>query len=65
MLQMYVFLSDYLTQRSGATAIEYSLIAAGISLALVAVVFIFGDELMVTYGLMGDAMAEANENFDP
>jgi Flp pilus assembly pilin Flp len=31
--------------RSGATAIEYALIAAGISLALAVVVFVFGDDL--------------------
>lgn len=31
--------------KEGATAIEYGLIAAGISVAIVAVVFLLGDEI--------------------
>jgi pilus assembly protein Flp/PilA len=33
----------------GATAIEYGLIAAGISVAIVAVVFAFGDDLAALF----------------
>ena len=45
----------YLKDENGATAIEYALIAAGISLAVVASVFAFGDELEVLFqGLTGN-----------
>lgn len=37
--------SRWLTDRNGATAIEYALIAAGISLSIVAAVFTFGDQI--------------------
>lgn len=44
----------YMRDEDGATAIEYALIAAGISLAIVAAVFAFGDELEVLFdGLTG------------
>lgn len=53
-------LSIWWKNRDGATAIEYALIAAGISLAIVAAVFTFGDEigelfLTLTGLLTGDA----------
>jgi len=35
----------YAKNENGATAIEYGLIAAGISLAIVAAVYAFGDDL--------------------
>ena len=38
-------LSNWWKNRDGATAIEYALIAAGISLSIVAAVFTFGDEI--------------------
>ena len=45
----------YMSNEDGATAIEYALIAAGISLAVVASVFAFGDELEVLFeGLTGN-----------
>ena len=34
---------------SGATAIEYGLIAAGIAVAIVAIVFAVGDELVILF----------------
>ncbi len=37
------FLKSYLGDPSGATAIEYGLIAAGIAMAIAASVFFFGD----------------------
>lgn len=43
----------------GATAIEYGLIAGGISLAIVAAVFLFGDELSALFDSLADKMAEA------
>jgi pilus assembly protein Flp/PilA len=46
----------YMNDESGATAIEYGLIAGGISLAIVAALFAFGDKLGVVFGEMNSAM---------
>jgi pilus assembly protein Flp/PilA len=46
----------YMKDEDGATAIEYALIAAGISLAIVAAVFAFGDELEVLFGGLTNAL---------
>ena len=35
--------------RSGATAIEYGLLAAGVSVVIIATVFLIGDELKATF----------------
>lgn len=35
----------YMKDENGATAIEYALMAAGISLVIIGVVFTFGDQL--------------------
>ena len=40
----------FANDESGATAIEYGLIAAGISVAIVTVVGSVGDELVTTFG---------------
>ena len=64
MKKLLAFREAYLRNEDGATAIEYGLIAAGISLAIVAVVFTFGDQLEITFNSMEDAMAEANQNLD-
>jgi pilus assembly protein Flp/PilA len=45
MIKLLAFKNAYLKNEGGATAIEYSLIAAGISIAIVAAVFAFGDDL--------------------
>lgn len=37
------------SDESGATAIEYGLIAAGIAVAIAAVVFAFGEELVALF----------------
>ena len=60
MRKLLAFKEAYLKNQDGATAIEYGLIAAGISLAIVAVVFTFGDQLQLTFGSMEDAMVAAN-----
>ncbi len=39
----------FLREESGATAIEYGLIAAGISIAIIAVVFGLGTQLNTTF----------------
>jgi len=43
----------------GATAIEYGLIAAGIAVAISAVVFTLGDELANLFSTMSDQIAGA------
>lgn len=55
MIKLLALKNAYLNNESGATAIEYALIAAGISLAIVAGVFTFGDELEGLFtGLAGN-----------
>ena len=49
----------YLADKDGATAIEYGLIAGGISLAIVAAVFAFGDDLENVFNAIADSMASA------
>ena len=49
----------YAADKDGATAIEYGLIAGGISLAIVAAVFAFGDDLETLFNTIGSAMDKA------
>lgn len=60
MLKLLILKDLYLNNKDGATAIEYGLIAAGISLAIVAVVFTFGDQLELTFTTMTTSMTNAN-----
>ncbi len=66
MLKLLAIKDAYLKNEDGATAIEYGLIAAGISLAIVAVVFTFGDQLEAVFttmeGSLGAAAAEAESS---
>jgi pilus assembly protein Flp/PilA len=64
MLKLLAFKNAYLSSEDGATAIEYGLIAAGISLAIVAVVFTFGDQLETTFTTMETAMSSANDQIE-
>lgn len=45
MLKLIALKNAYIKNEDGATAIEYGLIAAGISLAIVAAVYAFGGDL--------------------
>ncbi len=47
----------FLKNESGATAIEYGLIAAGISIAIIAVVGTLGDNLNETFSEVASAIA--------
>jgi len=60
MLKLIAWKNAYIDGTDGATAIEYGLIAAGISLAIVAAGFAFGDDLETTFGTMETAMENAN-----
>jgi pilus assembly protein Flp/PilA len=47
----------FLRNESGATAIEYGLIAAGISVAIISVVQGLGSKLTTTFGSVSGALA--------
>lgn len=50
---------------SGATAIEYGLIAAGIALSILASLFLFGGSLSDLYDAMEPAMVRIAESITP
>lgn len=58
------FIDAFIHSDDGATAIEYGLIAAGISVAIVAVVFPFGDELVALFGNLQGELETANTNLE-
>jgi pilus assembly protein Flp/PilA len=47
----------FLKNESGATAIEYGLIAAGISVVIIAAVTTVGNNLQTTFNAVGNALA--------
>jgi pilus assembly protein Flp/PilA len=49
---------NFITDESGATAIEYGLIAAGISVAIITVVGTLGSQLNVTFTSIQTAIAK-------
>ena len=48
--------SRFLRDEAGATAIEYGLIAAGISVAIIGVVTTLGGKLVTTFTSVSDAL---------
>lgn len=59
MIKLLAFKKAYLENKSGATAIEYGLIAAGISLAIATAVFTFGTDLNALFGTMSTKLTSA------
>ena len=53
--------SSFVADESGATAIEYGLIAAGISVAIVAVVQGLGTQLNTTFTAVTTALSTASK----
>ena len=53
---MQILVSRFLTDESGATAIEYGLIAAGIAVAIIAVVQGVGSKLNSTFTSVKNAL---------
>jgi pilus assembly protein Flp/PilA len=49
-------LKDFLAHKSGATAIEYGLIAAGISIAIITVVGTVGSSLQTTFTSLASSL---------
>jgi pilus assembly protein Flp/PilA len=56
---MLVSLKRFITNESGATAIEYGLIAAGISVAIIATVQALGGSLNTTFTTVQTAITPA------
>ena len=54
----------YISDRQAASAIEYGLIAAGISLAIVAAIFATGDNIESMYQAMEPAMDAIPEEIE-
>ena len=54
-------LSNFLQDQSGATAIEYGLIAAGISVAIIATVNALGSQLKTTFSFITSQLATAGK----
>lgn len=54
----------YLRGVRGATAIEYGLIAGGISVAAMLAIFLFGDSLIGFYHFMTDLMRDAVDQME-
>jgi len=53
---MTLIIKSFLKDESGATAIEYGLIAAGISVAIIAVVTTLGSNLNTTFNSVATAL---------
>ena len=51
----------FLRDESGATAIEYGLIAAGISVTIITVVNLLGSQLQATFGTVASQLATAGK----
>jgi len=52
--------SRFMKDESGATAIEYGLIAAGISVAIITVVQTVGSSLVANFTTVSDALTSAS-----
>ena len=60
MKRFYAKAKSYLKSEDGATAIEYGLIAAGIAVAIIGIVFALGDELNNFFGMIQGQIASKN-----
>jgi pilus assembly protein Flp/PilA len=58
---MSAVLRRFLADQSGATAIEYGLIAAGISVAIIAAVQSLGGRIGTTFNNVSSALANAGK----
>lgn len=56
MIKLLALRDAYLRREDGATAIEYGLIAAGIALAILAAVQLFGENLSNLFDGMSEAV---------
>jgi len=63
-IKLIAKIQAYAADKDGATAIEYGLIAGGISLAIVAAVFAFGGDLRTVFNTIGEAMGNVADSVD-
>ncbi|MFN7114804.1 MAG: Flp family type IVb pilin [Alphaproteobacteria bacterium] len=63
LLKLWAMKESFVRSEKGATAIEYGLIAAGIAVAIAAVVFTFGTELREMFQEAEDKIS-ARESMD-
>ncbi len=61
LIKSLLCLNTFKKNEEGVTAIEYGLIAAGISLAIVGIVAVFGADLVGLFETMSDALGGAAE----
>ncbi len=59
LLKLWAMKEAYVLADDGATAIEYGLIAAGIAVAISAIVFTMGDTLVAMFTQASDQIATA------
>ncbi len=60
MYKIMAWMEAYLKDEKGATAIEYGLIAGGISLAIVAAIFLVGEDLNTLWSTLAGKMESAS-----
>ena len=58
---MQALINQFANDESGATAIEYGLIAAGISVAIITAVMTLGTQLNSTFGTVSTQLASASK----
>lgn len=58
---MQTLIARFVTDESGATAIEYGLIAAGISVAIITAVMTLGTQLNSTFNTVSSQLASASK----
>ena len=58
---MQALIKQFANDESGATAIEYGLIAAGISVAIITAVMTLGTQLNSTFGTVSTQLASASK----
>lgn len=55
-VQIINYIYNFKRDNSGATAIEYALIAAGIAIVIITALGLVGDELVVLFGKVTDGL---------
>jgi pilus assembly protein Flp/PilA len=58
------YFHKWLDSRQGATAIEYGLIAGGISLVIIAAVFLSGDSIRTLFENLGNILHDASSQMN-
>lgn len=61
LLKLFAKKEAFMRSDEGATAIEYGLIAAGIAVAIAAIVFSVGDELVTMFTNVETKLTEAGQ----